>query len=32
MFSDQQQRLHRGPPWLGIVFNLGRLSDVLISS
>jgi hypothetical protein len=29
MFCNQQQRLHRGLPWLGVVFDLGEFGDVL---
>ncbi|WP_363331180.1 hypothetical protein [Bradyrhizobium sp.] len=28
MFRDQYQRLHRGLPFIGIVFCLGQLGDV----
>ena len=30
-FRDQQQRFHRGLPFVGIVFCLGQFSDVLSS-
>ncbi len=29
MFCNQQQRLHRGLPFFGIVFCLGQFSDVM---
>ena len=28
MFCDQQQRFHRGLPFVGIVFGLGQFGDV----
>lgn len=28
MFCDEEQRFHRGLPFLGIVFRLGQLGDV----
>jgi hypothetical protein len=28
MLGDQQQRLHRGQPFFGVVFGLGQLGDV----
>jgi hypothetical protein len=28
LFCDQQQRFHRGLPFVGIVFGLGQFGDV----